>query len=230
MNNTTESLEEKKIRSKAQELSENGYKVLVEPSISELPFDLGGYLPDLIARKNDEGIVLDVRNSLKRWPISRFQDIAERIASHPGWRFILIKSDDINEKFLPSDQSDLPSWDNLNSRIKKLNKLIHQESFLEPALLFFSSILEAAMRKRAIQQNIPIWRFPEKKLLSHLFSDGEISVLDVDLFEACLELRNKSAHGVTIAIEPELLKAAYRSIQALVKQWGDESAERLESA
>jgi REase_AHJR-like len=229
MNNTTESLEKKNIRSKAKELSEKGYKVLVEPSLSELPFDLGGYRPDLIARKNNEGIILDVKNSLKRWPISRFQDIAERIASHPGWRFVLIKLDDVNEKFLPSSQSDLPSWDDLNSRINKLNMLI-QESFFEPALLFFSSILEAAMRKRAIQQNRPIWRFPEEKLLSHLFSDGEISILDVDLFEACLELRNKSAHGVKIAIEPELLKAAYRSIQALVKQWGDESSERLESA
>ena len=228
MSNITESLHEQKIRSKAQELSEKGYKVLIEPSISELPFDLGEYRPDLIARKNDEGIVLDVKNSLKRWPISRFQAIAEQIAAHPGWRFILIKSDDISEKFLPSSKNDLPSWDDLNLRINNLDILI-QASFFEPALLFFSSILEAAMRKRAIQQNMPIWRFPEEKLLSHLFSDGEISILDVELFEACLDLRNKSAHGIKIVIEPDRLKAAHGSIQALVKQWGDQSPEQFES-
>jgi REase_AHJR-like len=224
MNSTTESLQEQKIRSKAEELLNKGYQVLIEPSISELPFDLGEYRPDLIARKDNEGIILDVKSSLKRWPISRFQDISDRIASHPGWRFILIKLDDVNEKFLPSSQSDLPSWDDLNSRINKLNMLV-QESFIEPALLFFSSILEAAMRKRAIQQNMPIWRFPEEKLLNHLFSDGEISILDVDLFETCLDLRNKSAHGTTIVIEPELLRAACNSIQALVKQWSNEGSE-----
>jgi REase_AHJR-like len=224
MNDTTESLHEQKLKSTAQELSENGYKVLIEPSNSDLPFELGGYRPDLIAIKNDGGIVLEIKTSLNRLSIDRFQDIAERISSHSGWRFLLVTLDDINEKILPSNQSDLPSWDDLDSQLNKLNTLI-QESFFEPALLFFWSILEAAMRKRSIVQNIPIWRFPENNLLKHIFSSGEISVSDFDLFNTCLELRNKSAHGIKTAIDPEILNSAYSSIRGLVEKWGKERSE-----
>lgn len=221
MNDTTESLLEQKLKSTAQELSDNGYKVLIEPSSSDLPFELGGYRPDLIAIKNDEGIVLEIKTSLNRLSVDRFQEIAERIASHSGWRFLLVTLDDIDEKILPSNQNELPSWDDLNSQLNKLNLLIH-ESLLEPALLFFWSILEAAMRKRSIFQNIPIWRFPENNLLRHIFSSGEISVSDFDLFNTCLELKNKSAHGIKTAIDPEILKSAYSSIRRLVEKWGKE--------
>lgn len=221
MNDTTESLLEQKLKSTAQELSDNGYKVLIEPSSSDLPFELGGYRPDLIAIKNDEGIVLEIKTSLNRLSVDRFQEIAERIASHSGWRFLLVTLDDIDEKILLSNQNELPSWDDLNSQLNKLNLLIH-ESLLEPALLFFWSILEAAMRKRSIFQNIPIWRFPENNLLRHIFSSGEISVSDFDLFNTCLELKNKSAHGIKTAIDPEILKSAYSSIRRLVEKWGKE--------
>jgi REase_AHJR-like len=226
MNSQAESLYEKKIKSIIQELSENGYKILTE--ISNLPFDLGRYHPDLIAVKNNEGIILDVKTSPDRLSIDRFQDIAEQISSHEGWRFLLVTLDDVSEKILPSHQNDLPSWNDLKARVHNLDTLI-QSSFLEPALLFFWGILEAAMRKRAIKQNLPIWRFPTNKLLNHIYSSGEISISEFDLFKACLELRNKSAHGISIAIEPETLKSAYHSIQALVEQWGSENSEQLES-
>jgi Holliday junction resolvase len=215
MNST---MHEQKINSTAQELSENGYKVLVEPLNSDLPFDLGGYRPDIIATKGDLGIVLEVKTTLNRLSVDRFQDIAERVASHHGWRFLLVTLDDITEKILPSDQNHLPSWEELNSRLLNLSRLV-RDSLFEPALLFLWSILEAALRKRAISQNIPIWRFPVEKLLNHIFSSGEISISEFDLFKSCLELRNKAAHGIQISIDPEILKSATASVGILVEKW-----------
>jgi REase_AHJR-like len=223
MNNATQSLHEQIIQSKAQELLANGYKVSIEPLISSLPFELGGYSPDLIATKDNEGIILEIKTSPNRLSVDRFQDIAERVATHPGWRFLLVTLDDINEKILPASADELPSWAELNARLIKLNKLI-QDSFLEPAFLFLWSILEAALRKRAIAQNIPISRFPTKKLLNHSFSSGEISISEFDLFTSYLEVRNRIAHGVAAPVDSEMLKLAQSSVQILVGEWSRDSA------
>jgi REase_AHJR-like len=218
MSNATQSSYEQKIQSTAQELLDNGYKVSIEPSNPDLPFELGGYHPDLIATKGDEGIILEVKTSLANLSVDRFQEIAERIATHDGWRFILITLDDTSESILPSGEQDLPSWEELKTRLSTLDTLI-QDSLFEPALLFFSSILEAVLRKRAMNQNLPIWRFPEKNLINHIFSSGEISMSDFDIFKNCLDLRNTAAHGVITSIDPNLLRSANVSLKTLVAKW-----------
>ncbi|PSB51175.1 hypothetical protein [Chamaesiphon polymorphus] len=218
MNNVTQSLYEQKIQSTAQELIDSGYKVSIEPASSDLPFDLGSYRPNLIATKDNEGLILEVKTTSNRLSIDRFQSIAEQIATHNGWRFLLITLDDTSDSILPSSERDLPSWDELKTRLSKLEILI-QNSLFEPSILFLSSILEATLRKRSIEQNIPIWRLPEKNLLNHLFSSGEISMSDFDIFKKCLELRNKVAHGLATSIDPNLLSSANVSVENLVTTW-----------
>jgi REase_AHJR-like len=223
MNNTKIDLYEQRVQSTAQELLDNGYKVSIEPLISDLPFELGGYRPNLIATKDAEGIVLEIKTSLNRLSVDRFQEIAERVATHHGWRFLLVTLDDTIEKILPSNGDELPSWKELKDRLVNLNTLI-QDSLFEPAVLFLWSILEAALRKRAIVQNLPISRFPSKQLLNHTFSSGEISISEFDLFKICLDLRNKVANGIVTSIDPELLMSANSLIQTLVKRWSKDNS------
>lgn len=85
-------------RKLAQQLSGQGYKVNTEPSRTQLPFDLGSYIPDLIATKNDQGIIVEVTDKTKRSSIDRFLDLAEIVASHQGWCFILVLIENKNEE------------------------------------------------------------------------------------------------------------------------------------
>jgi Holliday junction resolvase len=210
------------IQSTAKELSQNGYKVMIAPLRSDLPFDLGEYQPDLIAMKENESVVLDVKTSSNSLPVDQIQAVVEQIASHPGWRFMLVTLDDVNEQVLPSNNNDLPSWNELSNKLSSLNKLI-QDSLLEPALLFSWSIIEAVLRKRAIKQDMPVWNSSPQKILSHLFSNGEISLMELELFIDCLAIRNKVAHGIQASIDPEMLKSANHSIHSLVAQWSQEA-------
>jgi hypothetical protein len=42
-----------------------GSEVVIEPSKSLMPFDLGNYCPDLIARKgSDAGYIIELKNSI----------------------------------------------------------------------------------------------------------------------------------------------------------------------
>lgn len=99
-------LYDEKVQSMAQDLSQKGYEVLIEPSNSQLPFDLEGYNPDLIARKNNEGIIVEIKGNLKHLSVDKFQNIAQRIASHDGWRFILVPIEKQDEEII---QNNLPS-------------------------------------------------------------------------------------------------------------------------
>lgn len=220
MNNTTQSLYEQRIQSTAQELLDNGYKISIKPPVCDLPFELGGYRPDLMATKDNEGIILEIKTSLNRLSVDRFQDIAERVATHHGWRFLLVTLDDTSEKILPLGGDELPSWQELNVHLVNLNTLI-QNSLFEPAILFLWSILEAALRKRAIAQNIPISRFPTNQLLNHAFSSGEISMSEFDLFMSYLEVRNRIAHGIAAPVDSEMLKSANIFVQNLVGKWSE---------
>jgi hypothetical protein len=222
MSNTIQSLYEQRIQSTAQELLANGYKVSIEPLVSDLPFQLGRYRPNLIATKDAEGIVLEIQTTLNRLSVDRFQDISERVATHHGWKFLLITLDDTSDKILPSSGNELPSWKDLNTRLVTLNMLI-QDSLFEPAILFLWSIIEAALRKRAIAQNLPISRFPTKQLLNHTFSSGEISISEFDLFTTSLDIKDKISHGIVTPIDPQMLRSANSSIQILVKAWSEEN-------
>ena len=134
----------------------------------------------------------------------------------------MVTLDDSSENILLPDENSLPSWEALNSRLLNLQMLI-QESLFEPAMLFFWSITEAALRKRAITQNLPIQRFPTTALLNHSYSSGEISMTEFDLLKDCLKIREKVAHGVMTPIDPEILKSAKSTIQSLIKQWSMDS-------
>jgi Holliday junction resolvase len=56
------SLERQRARMLAEEYRRKGYEVVEEPSQEQLPDFLFGYHPDLLIRKGDEAIVVEVKS------------------------------------------------------------------------------------------------------------------------------------------------------------------------
>ena len=87
-----------------------GFEVVIEPSKSLIPFDLGNYYPDLIARKgSNEGYIIELKNSIAKISVDRYREIAEIVAQHHGWRFLLITGEDISSDN-PQNDNELLSW------------------------------------------------------------------------------------------------------------------------
>lgn len=106
-------------------------------------------------------------------------------------------------------------------QLSNVQTLIEQAQFL-PAILFLCSILEATLRKRVIEENLPIENFSPINLLNHTFSSGEISLSQFDLFKEFLSLRNKTAHGVIMSADStnvEILQSANDFVNSLVERW-----------
>ena len=223
MNKTDIEDEATKVASLAEKYRSNGFEVLIQPSENQMPFDLGRYRPDLIAKKNGNGLVIEVISGRSKQSLDRFRGLAEEVAKHSGWHFLLSPVLDAQDSLnslgayeLPTYR--LPTWDETVAKISRANALL-QTGDKEPALLFVWSVFEAALRRRAKDQNIPIEQMSASSLLKHLYSQGEISVDDIDGLKNFLAARNVITHGGEANLNDELLTNGFESISRLVAEW-----------
>lgn len=195
----------------AQKYKNAGFEVYIEPQSSDMPFDLGLYRPDLLVKKTDSsGYIVEVKKSTSQVSVERFREIAEMVAEHPGWRFLLVTGDD---KFMydQDDADQLLSLEEIIHRKEKSAQLITANE-LDAAFLTLWSAAEALMRRHAAQILLPIERFPPVSLIKHLYSQGELSIEQYDKAMLLVDVRNRLAHGFQT---PELDKAVVE-LQALV--------------
>src|SRR5688572_4616985 len=75
----------------AQRYRNEGYEVTIQPRGDSLPAFLRGFLPDIIARRGEEGVVAEI--SQKRVDLSgdtQLTLMTELVNSQPGWRLDII--------------------------------------------------------------------------------------------------------------------------------------------
>lgn len=194
--NSPKEIHDALMRRVAQRYEKEGYRVFIEPQGQTLPFNLGSYRPDLLAMKSEnDGYIIEIKSNANRVSVDKFRELAETIAQHNGWRFLLVTGDDIslNESEQKSEKL-LLSWEQIFTRKEKAEKLLSLGE-IEGAFLAFWGIFEAMMRKQAEQASIPIERFPTSSLIRHLYSQGELSIEQFDKTTELLTVRNQLVHG-----------------------------------
>jgi REase_AHJR-like len=223
MKSTMISEHDKQIDYLATQYAKEGFEIFKEPSKEHFPFDLGNYKPDLIVKNKDgSGFILEVKTSTSRASVEKYQLIAQEISSHPGWRFLLVTLEDIDAKIESNSLERLLTWHQINEKLGQA-KAIATDSALEPAILYLWSIFEAALRKRAISQKIPIERFPLPKLLNQMYSMGEISVDEFDLCQEYMAKRNRIAHGFNQMVDLAFFNKFFQLVTDLLNQWSAET-------
>jgi hypothetical protein len=82
----------RRVQELAQEYQDRGYQVTVGPEPGQLPEPLARFRPDLVARKSDDAVVVEVkpRGSLSD---PELQKLAKIVREQPGWRFELVSSE-----------------------------------------------------------------------------------------------------------------------------------------
>ncbi len=178
--------------------SSQGYEVINKPDIQQLPFDLNGYIPDLIIKISEaQGFIVTIKDAAVNLVVSEYRDIAQNIAEHSGWRFLLITGEDAT----PIAEEDIADHKLTRSQIlhrkERIAKLIsigeHESAFL--SLWIFAEIL---MRRHARQVFIPIDRLPTILMLHHLHDQLGISADQFERAIALNEIRNRVAHGFPV--------------------------------
>lgn len=197
--------------------SSQGYEVIHQPHIQQLPFDLNGYSPNLLVKTSEnQGFIIEVLDVATNLPIAHYRELAKNVAEHSGWRFLLITGEDAT----PIAEEDIADHKLTRSQIlhrkERIAKLIsigeHEAAFL--SLWIFAEIL---MRRHARHILIPIDRLPTILMINHLHEQLSISDQQFEKATTLNEIRNRVAHG--FPVKPLNLNAAIERLLNLVDEF-----------
>jgi hypothetical protein len=203
------------IRQYADWYTEQGYQVSVEPPPGELPEFLRTFAPDMIARREGENIVVEIKTSSPT-SFEQVQRLAGALEHRAGWKLRVVYVDLPDPEWEPPSR--LPEISDLRAR---LDAVVGGDSDEDRRLRFLLlwSIIEGAARHRLSPLNIsPTRRISSSALLKMLLTEG---IIEEDRYAALrrgLTVRNAIAHGflnqtVDTALFEELRQAAKRLLR-----------------
>lgn len=214
-----DALREEILRRVAERYRIEGYVVTTQPAPEALPFDLGSYRPDLlVSLPNGEHYLVEVKEPDSAIDVERLREVAQTVASRPGWRFFVV-TDDGRLPIVEGLQGNRPlPLAQIRSRIQRVNNLIALGE-MESAFLTLWSLLEAVLRRRAEEAQLPLERLDTSTLINHLYSQGELSIEQFDVVRELRSIRNAAAHGFATPNLPAALPKLSELVEELIDLW-----------
>src|SRR6516225_5933510 len=112
------SSEREAIRQYADWYSEQGYQVSVAPPPRELPEFLRTLAPDMIAHRDGENIVVEIKTSSPA-SFEQVQQLARALEHRAGWKLQVVYADLADPEWAPPSQ--LPDVPELSARLAKVS-------------------------------------------------------------------------------------------------------------
>ena len=203
----------------AERYQREGYQVEIEPGSKAIPFDVGGYAPDLIARKGDLTLIVEIKTEAEKVSFDHLRSIVDEVKRHEGWRFVLVTSQDVPSLDLPGEDEDQFSWENVAHRVEDADRLSDLGE-KEAAYLILWISFERMMRFQARRVALPVDRLAPSILIRQLYSQGELSMAQFDAALACEAVRNRTVHG----FQASDLSVAVTRLGTLVRELQEEWA------
>lgn len=211
------SLEKQRARAVAEDYRSRSFEVIEEPSPDQLPNFLSAYRPDLLIRKGDVAIVVEVKTRASLAADPQVGDLAQLLQKHPGWSFELVvvgeqEKLDTPETARPFDRVDI------QKSMQTAGELL-DSGFAEAGFVLAWSGLEATVRLLTEQEGITLDRFTPLYILKQAVTIGVISRDDYNLLMSALKYRNAVVHGFKVTtfdsdIARDLIVTSERLLQS----------------
>jgi len=212
-----------KLRELEERYTQQGYEVVRWPGPGDVPFQLSDYRPDLLARRDDQHILIDVRTPGLALPVDQMTEVALTARKLPGWRYLVFTVDDLTDD-APGLLEPLPAWPELRRRSEDAVRLAQSGSAPEAGALALWSALEGMLRKTAEGAGISAERQALDCLLASLYSVGELGLQHYDFLRAALGIRRRLIHGYTV--DPHEIAVTSRYLIDLVRELPPSRVER----
>ena len=200
-------------RKMAEEYRGKGYEVTFEAPLDFLP----GFYADLLARKNDEVKVIEVKSRTSLNAIPQIAELARIIDSKPGWNFELLL---VGEPEKVDSPEDATLYDNGNAvgRIEQAEKAL-ASGLTEAALLLAWSACEAAIREMLRTHGIVETGISSAAyVLDQAVFQGLISRNDYDNLTAMRKYRNAIVHGFSVdGFSDKTVKQLIKTVRRMAK-------------
>jgi hypothetical protein len=200
----------------AERYRHEGYDVALRPTGSDLPGFLAHFAPDMIARKNGDNVVVQVRLKEELGGDQALSHLAGVVNAQPGWRFDLVV---LNPRRwpdeVPSEAAELGD-SGITALVEEAAKLIELQ-LPRAAFVTAWAAVEAAMREAARRQGISLERNDPRFVLTTLYSGGLLSREQYEQLSELLGLRNAAVHGLqTNPLSPEQVDALIGIVKHLL--------------
>lgn len=221
---------DKLVSTVANKYEEKGYQVSLEPDVGAAlyPDFLAGmkYTPDLIAVKEDDKVIIEVKNRKNLINNSAMQKISESVDAIPDWRLELHVYNDSDLNKIDTEKEKSIGKEEILSNIEKINTMVSMKYF-EPAFLMSWATLEAAARRKLErEQEKNIYKNPNL-LFKQLYTKGYLNYNHFNFIKKHEPLRNKIAHGLDTdnQIDETVFEKMIRIIKLLLE--ADHSAKYI---
>lgn len=207
--------EREAIRQYADWYAQQGYQVTVEPPPRELPEFLRTLAPDLIARRDGENIVVEIKTSSPE-SFDQVQRLARALEHRAGWKLRVVYADLADPEWDPPAQ--LPDISELSAHLASVGSADEADRRRLQFLLLWS-IIEAAARHRLSSLKIPpTRRISSSALIKMLLTEGIIEDDDYALLRSGLAVRNAVAHGfLNQPVDATLFEGLHEAARGLLR-------------
>jgi len=196
--------ERQRVRAIAEEYRSRGYEVIEEPSPAQLPEFLSGYRPDLLVRKGDEAVVVEVKSRSSLAKDAQIRDLAQLLQTKPHWNFELVVVAEAERISAPEGARPFERDDILRG-IEAAERLL-ESGFSEAALLLAWSTAEATVRLLIEEEGIVLDHLNPPYILKQAVMNGVIARDDYNFLTNIIKYRNALVHGFkTIDFDPALV-------------------------
>jgi hypothetical protein len=213
--------ERQRARALAEEYRSRGYEVIEEPSPAQLPHFLSGYRPDLLVRKGDEAIVVEVKSRSSLAKDAQIRNLAQLLQTTPHWNFELVVVGE-GERISAPEGARPFERDDILRGIEAAERLL-ESGFSEAALLLAWSTSEATARLLIEEEGIVLDHLNPPYILKQAVMNGVIARDDYNFLTNVIKYRNALVHGFkTIDFDPtfvsELISMTKRLIHSTSAQ------------
>jgi REase_AHJR-like len=213
--------ERQRARALAEEYRSRGYEVIEEPSPAQLPDFLSGYRPDLLVRKGDEAIIVEVKSRSSLAKDAQIRDLAQLLRTKPHWSFELVVVGE-GERIRAPEGARPFERDDILRGIEAAEKLL-ESGFSEAALLLAWSIAEATVRLLIEEEGIVLDHLNPPYILKQAVMNGVIARDEYNFLTNVIKYRNALVHGFKAidfdpALVSELISRTKRLLQSTSAQ------------
>ena len=214
----------RKIREVVKEYKSKGYSVIENPSKNDVPKFLNNFIPDLIAKKNEDNVIIEIKisSNTNRNQFLELENIAKIIEKEKYWRFELIIT---NPKEYNDNNGELLSDNEIISRIDTSKKILEDD--INIAFLSLWTVFETIARK-----NLPNELYKNNTIngiIKNLYSKSLINHQEYKNLDDFLKNRNNIIHGFNSEItKPDfenllelILKVQGKSKYSFIYEWID---------
>ena len=216
----------------SEEYQRLGYTVIVEPTVALIPSFLENCRPELLATKDGENLLFDVKLEGERDDAEFWRMVAE-VKRRPGWKLTGITVPNVDPEVNTSGVLSDLDVDGLRQQLREIDLLSRDPQVQSVVLSRLWVVYIATLRLLAIQEGFDPDGDADYDRLVRAQSNGLISNAECEEGRALMILRNRVVNGRDAVVTPEdclqLRQMIQRAIEQIAPVEAPETVQRVEA-